>query len=158
LLTEVIKGIFVGDDSTCCKGTEKLAVVHACKLPCHSKAVNGKFLDRADPNYLSVRDPFNLYLNIVDPAIPLFFIETFKIALSFMKEQWAAKRPILIHCNGGWSRSPSLALLFLAKITKTLPDHSYLSASRPFLLLYPRFSPGAGIKKFLETHWQELGA
>jgi predicted protein tyrosine phosphatase len=97
----------------------------------------------------------HLYLNMVDPPIPLFKPEMFKIFFAFMDKQ-ISNRPVLIHCNQGLSRAPSLTLLYMAKRLNLLPNTSYQDALLEFEKNYP-YQPGKGIETFLTNYWDSLG-
>jgi hypothetical protein len=150
--------LFIGDLSTCRPGSEQLAVIHACKSPCHQRAVEyAGTLPRHHPHYLALVRPYDLYLNLIDPPVPLFQLESFHCFLAFASQQ-AAARPLLIHCNQGESRAPSLALLLLALQQQSIPDASYAEARAAFVSIYPAYKPGAGMQQFLAQHWKELAA
>jgi len=107
--------LYIGDESTCQVGSAKPAVIHACKSPCHQRAVGYRgSLSPQHPHCLVLRRPYDLYLNIIDPPVPLFKIETFAQFLAFAGEHYDGGGSLLIHCNQGESRAPALALLFLA--------------------------------------------
>ncbi len=149
--------LFVGSEADCRPGSNQLAVVHACKSPCHQRAVGySGTLARDHPHYLGFRQPFDLYLNIIDPPVPLFQSDTFARFFAFAAGQDAAARPLLIHCNQGQSRSPTLALLFLALHRKALPGASYAEARAAFAAMYPEYRPGTGLQQFVTSHWSEL--
>lgn len=131
------------------------AVVHACKDPCHRQALGyQKSLGPAHPNYLGYEQNLHLYLNIVDPSTPLFTPESFKIFLEFT-DRHITDRPVVIHCNQGLSRAPSLALLYMAKRLQLLPNTNYAAARSAFEEQFP-YSPGKGIESFLSAHWASL--
>jgi protein-tyrosine phosphatase len=139
-------------------------IIHACKEPCHRKAVgyNGK-LPTDHPSYLSLRKPGHLYLNMIDPPTPLFHLPLFLDALDFIDEHLddasvggsRGTTPVLVHCNQGQSRAPSIALLWLATRTE-MPSASFDQAAYAYRLLDPNYDPGTGIRLFLDQHWQEL--
>ena len=56
----------------------------------------------------------DLFLNIIDPAVPLFMPPLFTAFLEFSNKHWRQGKKLLIHCNQGEPRAPSLALLFVA--------------------------------------------
>jgi protein-tyrosine phosphatase len=150
--------LFIGSDKYCQPGNKDLAVVHACKSPCHQRAVGySGSLPNSHPNYLVKEDEFNLYLNIIDPPIPLFMPETFTAFMKFGKNHFENDRKVLIHCNQGESRAPSLALLFLAKHTQDIPNESYEAARKQFREIFPGYRPGRGIQTFLGENWEKLG-
>jgi predicted protein tyrosine phosphatase len=154
---EVHPNLFVGDENSCQFGSSDLAVVHACKHPCHVQAVGYTgSLPSNHPNYLVLEEEFDLYLNMIDPDKPLFMSPLFTRFLSFTKKHWEYKRPVLIHCNKGESRSPTLAMMFLAKILGIIPDNSYQEASTEFTRLYPAYQPGLGIQIYLSRNWEKF--
>jgi protein-tyrosine phosphatase len=97
----------------------------------------------------------NLYLNMIDPSVPLFMPPLFSEFLRFARAQWNGGKHVLIHCNQGESRAPSLALLFLAKVPGALPAESFDVAKQAYLRLDPVYSPGQGIQTYLREHWND---
>lgn len=149
--------LFIGAVDDCRTGTEQLAVIHACKSPCHQQAVGYRgSLAASHPNYLVLQREHDIYLNIIDPPVPLFKAETFERFLAFSRSKYDSGASLLIHCNQGESRAPSLAMLFLAKHTGALPRSSYADARQEFERLFPAYQPGNGIQQFLARNWNEL--
>lgn len=133
------------------------ATVHACKDPCHRKAAeyNDKSLPKNHQHYLSLQRGHHLYLNLIDPPVPLFQSESFAFFFNFMDEQ-IKLRPVLIHCNKGESRAPSLALLYAAKRLGLFPPESYGAARAAFEKDFS-YKPGKGIETYLQSNWDRLG-
>jgi len=157
-MIQVQDNLFVGAENDCRRGDGTWAVVHACKHPCHVAAVGySGSLPSGHPHYLVFESGDDLMLNIIDPPIPLFKPELFAAFLSFAKHKTEERRLLLIHCNQGESRAPSLALLFLAKVAHAIPDDSYASARADFEKLFPAYRPGRGIQTYLNANWQALG-
>jgi hypothetical protein len=157
-MQEVFERIWVANDQSCRSGSDEWAVVHACKSPCHQREVGYRnSLPKSHPNYLVLNRAKDLYLNLIDPPIPLFQPQSFTAFLVFAETQLASGRKLLIHCNQGESRAPSLALLFLAKRRAVLDDGSYSAARAGFEKLYPTYKPGGGIQTYLTANWGELG-
>ncbi|WP_322003140.1 hypothetical protein [Marinobacter alexandrii] len=157
-MQEVYERVFVTDATSCLHGSDGVAVVHACKSPCHQRAVGytGK-LPNSHPNYLVLEQGSDLYLNIIDPPVPLFMPALFSSFLEFAKKHWDDGKKLVIHCNQGESRAPSLALLFLARALTVIDDSSYGSARDEFQKLYPRYQPGKGIQTYFTQNWAKLG-
>ncbi len=154
---EIVERLYVGDISCCRQGDGQLAVVHACKSPCHQRAVGySGNLDSSHPDYLWRLQPNELFLNLIDPPKPLFKIDSFTEFLHFAARYYDAGAALLIHCNQGESRAPSLAMLFLARHLRALPQDSFAAAADAFARLYPAYAPGLGIRQFLTQHWQAL--
>jgi len=158
-MVKVHDRLYIGDLPTCRSGSSELAVVHACKSPCHQRSVGytGN-LSPQHPNYLFLVQTYDLHLNIIDPPLPLFKRESFLQFLQFASKHYDGGASLLIHCNQGESRAPTLALVFLAKHLAIIPRDSFLTAKEAFSLLYSGYRPGVGIQKFLETNWDLIGA
>jgi hypothetical protein len=153
-MVSIYNRLFIGAVDECQTGTEHLAVVHACKSPCHQRAVGYRgSLPASHPNYLFLQREHDLYLNIIDPPVPLFKAETFEQFLVFARLKYDSGFSLLIHCNQGESRAPSLALLFMAKHIGALPNSSYGDARLAFGHLFPAYQPGIGIQRFLTDNW-----
>lgn len=160
---EVHPNLFVGSERDCPFATrgrlapEELAVVHACKSPCHQKAVGYRGnLPPDHPHYLVLDRGNDLFLNMIDPQKPLFMPPLFERSLEFI-EKHVKIRKVLIHCNLGNSRSPSLALLYMAKRAKVISDESYPAAVQDFRPVFPGYHPGLGIQIYLSQNWNQLG-
>lgn len=154
---EVFERLFVSSDLSCRKGNLDLVVVHACKSPCHQSAVGYTgSLPNTHTHYLVKEDEFDLYLNIIDPKIPLFMPLLFTAFLAFTNRNWTEGKKVLIHCNQGESRAPSLALLFMAKSMAALNNDSYQAAKIEFEAIYPNYNPGKGIQAYFSTNWATM--
>lgn len=152
-------GLFVGTQRDCRTGDTGWAVVHACKNPCHARAVGySGNLSPSHPNYLVRERGDDLFLNMIDPAAPLFRPEVFAAFLVFAERKTSGGKKLLIHCNQGESRAPSLALVFLAKVAGAISDDSYLSARQDFERIFAGYRPGHGIQTYLRQNWTALGA
>ena len=165
MLTNPAFYIWVGDDALCpMKGefpsdSRWSGLLHAAKHPCHVGAVGYTgSLPKDHPEYLvAVRDEGRqLYLNIVDAPVPIFRHEVFTAALDFL-DVWAFTGPVLVHCNNGLSRAPSLVLAWLAKRgRKDWADMSFAEARAAFERLMPDYAPGKGIEQFLVEEWGRI--
>lgn len=109
------------------------------------------------PHYLAFEDGQFLSFNWVDgPARmyewsgPAAFIR----ALDFI-DKWYPTKDILINCDLGQSRSPTVALLYLSKRLHIIPDGSFASARAAFQSLYPGYAP-SGIAEYVATHWNKI--
>jgi hypothetical protein len=149
--------VYAGDLACCSGGPGGKAYVHACKSPCHQKAVGySGSLPNTHPNYLVLRRGDHLYLNLVDPPVPLFKADSFRAFRAFAAEKWNEGLDLVIHCNQGESRAPSLALLFLAKDAGVIPAETFAAAREAFEVRYPGYNPGRGIVTFLTGSWDSL--
>ena len=131
-------------------------VVQACKFPYHRSALGhaGTAAPQDHPEYLVARRQNRLILNMIDVQEPSYFSrEMIDAALSFIHEGLAAGNRVLVHCNQGESRSPSIGLLYLAVYTDRLPVSSFFEAEAAFRKLYPPYNPKAGIRGFMMANW-----
>ncbi len=159
-MIEVHPGIFVGNLGECPLHSQQFtgnwAIVHAYPA-CH-RGVLGYTTPLAPegPEQHVARREQHLLLNMRDAGQPEFYRKETLIdpALAFIDEMRASGANILIHCEQGLSRSPSLALLYLATRLNALPNASLAAAEAQFRTLYPRYSPGYGIWAHMQQHWQ----
>ena len=164
-MIEVSNNLLVGDDIDCRIvltspkniDASEWAIVHAAKEKWHRDALGytGRGAPKDSPEYLVARRNNELMLNIVDANNSLFFSkEMIDAALAFIEEKLGEGLNVLVHCNQGESRSPSIAMLYLIKkgIVKgdTLED-----CEVEFLKVYPKYNPGTGIRGFVKEHWGE---
>ena len=113
-MKEIHERIFVASDLACTRGNSRLVVVHACKNPCHQRGIGYRGnLPNTHPNYLVLEQDYDLFLNIIDPPGPLFNSQLFSSFLSFAIKHWGSGKKLLVHCNQGESRSPSLVVGFI---------------------------------------------
>jgi hypothetical protein len=155
-MKNVVERLYIGTDVDCRHGDNQWAIVHACKSPCHQREVGYRgSLPNIHPNYLVLEKENDLVLNIIDPPVPLFKPKLFIDFLSFTIRHWENGENLLIHCNMGESRAPSLALLFMSKHLKIITNTSYDDAKTEFIKLYPGYTPGLGIQTYLRQNWNE---
>lgn len=156
-MQEITDNLFVGSDQDCISINSEFKVIHACKT-CHQKGVGySGNLSQSHPNYLIFLRNNNLYLNMVDmdrELLPKFTHPMVKIAMDFISEN-ISKSKILIHCNQGESRAPSLGLIYLAK-NNIINSDSYFEATKDFVSIYPNYNPGIGIRLYLNKNWNEI--
>lgn len=116
------------------------------------------YTERAAPagkDYLHVKKGRVLALNLIDADsddyIPNAAIDT---GLAFISENLNLGHKVLIACNRGESRAPSLGLLWLV-LNGKLPAN-YNTAVRRFRMLYPDYDPGDGIRLAVKKRIQAL--
>jgi len=129
--------------------------VHACKEPYHRQLLSytGRGAPKDHPEYLMATRGNRLYLNLVDVGNPAFFDKSIiDAALEFIHQGLLNNKKVLVHCNLGESRSPSIGLLYLAIYTDKLPKY-FDAAEQVFRQIYPSYNPGAGIRGFLNLNW-----
>jgi predicted protein tyrosine phosphatase len=137
---------------------EGWAIVHAAKDRWHRDIVGytGRGCPKDSPDYYFAEKGDILALNIVDAPKPEFFDKgMIDKALEFIEQKLGEGLKVLVHCNQGESRSPSLCLLYLIKcgIIKgdTLED-----CEAEFMKVYPEYNPGIGMRGFVKEYWREF--
>jgi hypothetical protein len=158
-MIEVVKGIFVGDNDAALYGWKQegeWAFVHACKEPWHRQFVGyvGRGAPKDSPEfYYAIRNR-EIALNIVDVDNPEWFnIDMIKMAIGFIAK-YSDNYNVLIHCNQGESRSPSIAMLYLAT-TGVIPNTTFFDAELEFMKRYKFYNPKQGIRQHLIQNWAE---
>jgi len=154
--TKILDRLYIGEMTDCQGVGEDWFVVHACRNPCYCNACGTP--DPNGPDYLSKQVGQHLYLNIIDPpSAALFYRKTFDDFLLFAKRAQAGKKPFLIHSNQGHSRAPTLAILFLAKSLRKLPDTSFDDAVDAFEVIVGQpYVAAEGIQTWMREHWSEF--
>jgi len=112
---------------------------------------------RDHPDYLAFEDGQFLSFNWVDGTSQMYDwsgTEAFVRALDFI-DKWYESKSILINCDLGQSRSPTVALLYLAKRLHLIPSDTFANARAAFQMLYPSYAP-SGIAQFVSAHWNEI--
>ena len=150
-MRELHDKLFIGSTDDCLPDSG-FNIVHACKHPCHKKRFGSP--DQSSQEYLFGESGDNLYLNMIDPEVPMFKLPMFFGFLNWMKLKRGI--PVLIHCNKGKSRSVSLALLWMAH-EKIVPHGTFDEAWDAFDDMHPGvYEPNKGIEDFLREHWGEI--
>ncbi len=157
-MIEIYPNLYVGNQEAYeqeVAGQPGWKVVQACKEPYHRQALGykGSAADKNHPEYyLAYRDN-RLILNLVDADDPKYFhAAVIDAALEFIHAGLTEGHKVLVHCNQGESRSPSIALLYLvycgAITAATVPE-----AELQFKQRYPTYNPKTGIRGYLLQNW-----
>jgi predicted protein tyrosine phosphatase len=159
-LIEIHPQLFVGSESDYEMGKgrfgEGWAIVHACKEPYHRQVLgySGRAAPKSHPEYLIARRGNRLILNLVDAADPAYIPdEIMDSAIAFIHAELSTGQRVLVHCNQGLSRSPGIAMLYLATHTDRVSRDSFESAVAAFRAIYPPFAPAPGIAGWLFQRW-----
>lgn len=157
-MIEVFSNLYIGtvdDYEFRVKNQEGWSVVHACKEPYHRRELGYKSqgAPKEHPEYLIAKRENRLILNLVDAPNPAYIPkEIIDAALGFIHNGLNEGGKVLIHCNLGESRSPSIGLLYLAIHTEKF-SKEFVTAENEFRQIYPLYNPGAGMKGFLVQNW-----
>lgn len=147
-MKEIYKNLYVGNDRDCREFEG--AIVHACQS-CFSRGVHGnigdkKVFEHIDDLYLNLLDISSLSYDYAYPII--------KKSMEFIDRKIKDKK-VLIHCNFGMSRSPSIALLYMAR-KGYIDNSSFKNAVKDFKKIYNCYSPGYGMRKYFEKYWDNI--
>jgi len=110
--------------------------------------------NKKHPNYIIWEQGNTLSLNWVDGPAHLYEWSgpaMFTKVLDFI-DKWIGQRKVLINCDQGHSRAPTLGLLYLSKRAKSISNESFDSARNDFVKLYPNYLP-KGIGGFVNNKW-----
>jgi len=131
-------------------------VIHACKEPYHRNLLgySGRGAPKNHPEYLFAKRPNALFLNLIDADDPTYIPkEIIDVALRQIYHQNKIEKSVLIHCNQGESRSPTIGLLYLNGIG-LYSEECYATAKKRFTKIYPKFCPAKGMELFAMEYWQ----
>lgn len=162
-MIEIYPNLFIGnqiDYEHCVRfQPDDWFVVHACKDPYHRRALGytGRGAPKDHPEYLIAERARKLILNLVDAPNPDYIpYEIIERAIEYIHEKMTENSKILVHCNQGESRAPSIGLLYLAKYTNLISSESLENAKKEFIEIYPNYNPSKGMQLFMQYNWQKL--
>ena len=152
--------LFVGSDADYNAAVNRgFAVLSACKDGDHGHRSMLDYHTMAAPEgskYLHVEKGQHMALNLIDSDDPEFIPEeVIESGLVFIHKHIKAGGRVLVHCNAGLSRSPTLAMIFLRTIGE-LPQ-SFTTSEKVFRSLYPAYTPAHGIRAFARVNWKKFG-
>jgi Dual specificity phosphatase, catalytic domain len=166
LAVMVHPGLFVGNGQDIYKFAGSL--LHCARDPWYTNAIQRVRHPEKFPDYgivisgteqmlgLVARLSYNeMALNMVDAASPMYFCdEMVDAGLNFITDRMAEGDPVLVHCQLGISRSPSVAMLWLYE--HGFLDDDFDVAVIQFKRLYPDWTPGHGIWTYLKNRIQKV--
>jgi predicted protein tyrosine phosphatase len=157
-MIEIFPNLFIGTEQDYeyqVKGQPDWMIVHACKEPYHRRELGytTRGAPKNHPEYLIARRGQRLILNLVDADDPNYIPkEIIDAALGFIEQGLSESRKVLVHCNKGESRSPSIGMLYLAIHTNKL-SKEFDKAEQGFRQIYPPYNPSSGMRGFLTKNW-----
>ena len=150
-MQHIYKNIYCGNelDAFQVLDSNDWVILHCCKDPFHKRMVGytGN-LPPNHPNYKYKISGARMALNLVDmdtfsPNYLEFNFEMFSASFAFL-DSFDTNKNILIHCNQGESRGPSLTILYLKHLGYFSSD-SFFTALDKFKTIYPAYSPRKNI-------------
>ena len=132
-------------------------VISAAKLPWHKEALGhaGHGAPKDHPEYLIARRPNRLLLNLIDAdKVEYIRDEIMDAALDAISNSLDAGLKVLVHCNQGQSRAPTIVLLWLRKSGHSSPELTFDGAVRLLTsAVYPAYAPAKGMADYARAHW-----
>jgi hypothetical protein len=158
-MQHIIDGIYLGGDESVAKAKELgYARLCCCKDGPDSHRSMLGYTTLGAPkgkNYLYAREGNVLALNLIDVEDPTMIQdECIDEGLRFIKEMQDKQLKLLVHCNAGMSRSPSIVLAYL-RAADGLPD-SFVAAKKRFKAIYHKYDPSVGIDAHVRERWKDL--
>lgn len=153
---EVWPRLYIGDELSSLQ--DFIFIIQAAKEPWHRQALGYKTpgAPKNSSEYLIAYRDNRIIFNLVDSPNPSYISEDIleaapeiiatRLSLASIKDG-----KVLIQCNKGESRSPSLVFLFLVKKTGWAAQFKgKQEVWAAYKELYPPFNPAAGIKYWLD--------
>jgi hypothetical protein len=164
-VVKVHSHLYVGADADYTKLVARMpsgwSVVRPCKFGSGGhKDILGYSTQAAPkgPHYLWAKFPgtaSHLALNLVDLADHNYIApEMIDKALEFIHDRIEHHDNVLIACNHGRSRAPTIAMMYLRMIGD-LPS-GFMQSERIFHAIYPDYDPAQGIRQFARSNWSRL--
>jgi len=151
--------LFVGDDNDDPEAQKKGYAILVCAkdgLYGHRSILRYHTLGAPkDVNYYHVTRGKRMALNLLDLDDPHFIPEEAVFTgLNFINKRLTAGDKVVVHCNAGHSRGPTMGLMFLRTIGE-MPS-SFGTSEKIFRSLYPKYDPAMGMRTFARAHWAQL--
>jgi hypothetical protein len=161
-MMEVFQNLFVGAefDAETVLHQPGWFVIHACKEPYHRAELGytGRAAPKEHPEYLIAERPGRLILNIVDaPNVAYIPPQIIDKAIAEIDRRIGTSK-VLVHCNEGLSRSPTIALLYLAKFVNRFHGMDAEAAMQGFRRIYPPYAPKQGMADYVRLNWAKYSA
>jgi hypothetical protein len=156
---EIIKGLWLGSDEDVPEAKRRgYARLCVCKDGPDSHRSMLGYTTLGAPKgkeYLFARRGDVMALNVIDVDDASMMPEEPLLAgIEFIHEMMTAGKKILVHCNAGISRSPTLVMMYMRTIGEL--DQPFNRAQKIFDMLYPKHDPGAAIEFHARHMWDEL--
>lgn len=123
---------------------------------CHRQVVGYKTLAAPhNSEYLAARRGKLMALNLIDVDDPsLIPTELIDKGLAFIHERMQAGDKVMVACNSGMHRGPSMAMAYMRTVGE-MPQR-FKRAQYIFKTLYPKYDPKDGMTLKLKDMWDEL--
>lgn len=162
-MKEIYPNIFIGNeqDYYLIQRESNWAILHCCKNPFHCQFVGyRRNLSPSHPDYALKRCGNEMALNLVDmdrfsENYLGFNRNMFVTAFSFLDEYRLQGHKILIHCNQGESRAPTIGLLYVARLG-TFDYTDFDTSVQRLREMYPIYMPKRNIFLTVKSLWRDF--
>lgn len=168
IMKKIVENLYIGvvSDIPFAK-QEGMSILGVCKEPLHRQHAKlqgaseegyvGRAMPKHEPEYLWAERDHALYLNLIDAREAKYIPdECINKAIDFIDKEIADGRYVLICCNKGESRSPSVALMWLMKnnrFDRYISGDYIISIFKT--LFYKNYNPGNGMKEYVKNFWEK---
>jgi hypothetical protein len=159
-MKQISPNVFVGsdDDYEKQKDNKEFSFLRCCKFGLGGHKDTLGYDTQASPegkNKYWVKKGNLLALNLLDLDDPNHVpVEAIQEGLDFIRDHLDEYK-VLVACNSGHSRGPTMGLMWLRTIGR-LP-YSFMYSEKIYRNeIYPKFDPGIGIEQFARNHWSDL--
>jgi hypothetical protein len=163
-MIEIMQNIYVGSEQDYydIPDTNSWAVLHCCKDPFHRQFV-GNYrgnLPPGHPDYPYKIRGNEMALNLVDmdffsAGYLDFNRRMFEAAFAFLDSYRAKECKILIHCNQGESRGPTLGMLYASRLG-AFGYADFTTTVAAFRKIYPFYNPKKNIYETVMHLWNDF--
>lgn len=174
-MVEVYPGLFVGNQEDYETMTSfpnwnefdvEFSFIGAAKYPWHKEhakmdgsdceGYEGKAMPKDQKEYLYAEREHALYCNLIDAKDPAYIPdEIISKCLDFIQKEMQNDRKVLICCNQGESRSPSIALMYMIEDGFFDDCNGIYNVLKRFDALYPIYKPGNGMSQKVIEFWRK---
>lgn len=162
-MIEIMKGVYAGSEQDYYNipDTSGWAILHCCKDPFHKQFVGYRGnLPSTHPDYAYKIHGNEMALNLVDME---FFSSNylgfnrnmFVAAFDFLDFYRGKGSKILIHCNQGESRGPTMAMLYAARLG-AFDYADFTTTVEKFRQIYPMYNPKKNIYETVMHLWNDF--
>lgn len=162
-MIEIYKNVLIGNeqDYYSIQHAPNWATLHCCKNPFHCTFVGYKgSLPPNHPDYALKRIENEMALNLVDmDRFSVDYLDfnrnMFKASFAFLDEYRDKGYQLLIHCNQGESRAPTLGMLYAARLG-AFEYADFESSVIKLRLLCPGYNPKQNIYLTVQSLWDDF--
>lgn len=174
-MVEVYPGLFVGNQENYEVMTsfpqynefeKEFSFIGAAKYPWHKEhakmdgsdceGYDGKAMPKDQKEYLYAEREHALYCNLIDTKDPAYIPDEIILkCIDFIKKEMQNDRKVIICCNQGESRSPSIALMYMIEDGFFDDCKSIYDIFIRFKSLYQNYKPANGMEQKVIEFWRK---